>query len=362
MDLMDLRRAVITTGPHLVSVSGNPIQINNVEYAPAKQCRITFSPVQSGTGDPSPSNVRAISGLTGLTLSWCGKNLFDSNAEPFTTGQYISSVSDGRAVTTSNANYNIFAIPVNENTQYAVGVIKASDPMYAFIDAFGIVLSSGKNSGSTSGTVKTLTSPAGSTALLLSVAVKGTYKCDNILQVESGPATSYEAYSASTVPVSWQTEAGVVYAGEIDLINGTLTKTHEYTLYTGDNGEDWSMQTIDDGKNYFISFTQAAQTYTSSDLFCNMAKTKTSDSVSLVQGEIFVSRYHNLNVCLGTASGTSSLAEWRTWLSSHNLQVVYRLANPITYQLTPQTIRTMRGRNNIITNAVGNMSASVWTY
>ena len=44
---------------------------------PIDSLKIHFSPQQAGSGDPSPSNVREISGWTGLNISKTGKNLFD---------------------------------------------------------------------------------------------------------------------------------------------------------------------------------------------------------------------------------------------------------------------------------------------
>ena len=47
-------------------VAGYPLEV-----------RSGIEPVQSGSGDPSPSNVRPITGWTGATLTRCGKNLIN---------------------------------------------------------------------------------------------------------------------------------------------------------------------------------------------------------------------------------------------------------------------------------------------
>ena len=41
--------------------------------APLKQCKVYFNPIQEGEGDPSPENVRAIKGWTGLTAYRIGQ-------------------------------------------------------------------------------------------------------------------------------------------------------------------------------------------------------------------------------------------------------------------------------------------------
>lgn len=53
--------------------TGNPITIP--EYKELVKLTTQFSPKQAGTGDPSPENVRAISGWDEVAVTRCGKNL-----------------------------------------------------------------------------------------------------------------------------------------------------------------------------------------------------------------------------------------------------------------------------------------------
>lgn len=57
-----------------------------------------IEPVQEGTGDPSPENVRPITGWTEVTLRVCGKNLvqISERTEEIATGLIIDWHSDGR--------------------------------------------------------------------------------------------------------------------------------------------------------------------------------------------------------------------------------------------------------------------------
>lgn len=59
------------------TVTGNPVTFETVEETYAKGAELTFSPKQSGTGDPSPTNVRPISGRDSLSLTRNGKNLVE---------------------------------------------------------------------------------------------------------------------------------------------------------------------------------------------------------------------------------------------------------------------------------------------
>jgi len=50
------------------TATGNPLTFVTDKAKPLKSLLIPFTPVQSGTGDPSPDNVRPISGWTGLNV------------------------------------------------------------------------------------------------------------------------------------------------------------------------------------------------------------------------------------------------------------------------------------------------------
>ena len=62
----------ITSATGLVSFSTNLAE-------PLEKCECEFSPVQSGSGDPSPDNVRPITGWTGIKVTRTGKNLFSTD-------------------------------------------------------------------------------------------------------------------------------------------------------------------------------------------------------------------------------------------------------------------------------------------
>ena len=59
------------------SISGNPISISGLKANQlAVNPIITLEPIQAGSGTPSPSNIRAISGYDKIEVLSCGKNLF----------------------------------------------------------------------------------------------------------------------------------------------------------------------------------------------------------------------------------------------------------------------------------------------
>ena len=71
------RRQMLLMGGALTeyTVTGNPVAFNTNKAKPLTQCMAAFAPVQSGSGDPAPDNVRPISGWQGVKVTRTGKNL-----------------------------------------------------------------------------------------------------------------------------------------------------------------------------------------------------------------------------------------------------------------------------------------------
>lgn len=69
------------------TASGNPISLTGVAAAYAMSNIMTIEPVQSGSGDPSPTNVRPISGLTSGEVQTT--NGTDTNTATITFGQTV---------------------------------------------------------------------------------------------------------------------------------------------------------------------------------------------------------------------------------------------------------------------------------
>ena len=109
-------------------------------------------------------------------------------------------------------------------------------------------------------------------------------------QLEIGAtATTYEPYQATTLTVDWTSQAGTVYGGTLDVTTGVLTVTNGYIASYA--GETLPGEWISDRDEY--------------------------------------------------APGTTP---------TNGAQVVYELATPQTYQLTPQQMTTLYGLNNIWCN------------
>lgn len=75
VDLLEARRRILLNTPHLESLSGAMASFETDMSAKLKECKVYFTPIQEGSGDQSPENVRPIHGWDSVTVTRCGKNL-----------------------------------------------------------------------------------------------------------------------------------------------------------------------------------------------------------------------------------------------------------------------------------------------
>ena len=81
--------------------------------------------------------------------------------------------------------------------------------------------------------------------------------------------------------------------------------------------------------------------------------------VDLVSGEL-VDEWEGIASYNGETVGTQWISS--TGALTTGAQVAYKLATPITYQLTPQSLKSLRGLNNILTNANGNIDVKFYSH
>jgi hypothetical protein len=208
------------------------------------------------------------------------------------------------------------------------------------------------------------------------------YSCilDNNFQVEYGTEkTSYEPFKSFdqlTIPFP-QT----IYGGYVDLVKGEVVETYGKKEFTGQEslhvGVSWQQESI-----YLSSYSDGSEGINvvpfgemlATELFCNMCKPINSGSYySNVDKKIMTKgnttgkawRY----IIWGQSGFGSTLEEVQATLADlYNngtpFTVVGRYAEPWikTYSLDPETIKTLKGINNIWSDANGNIEVKFWKH
>ena len=168
---------------------------------------------------------------------------------------------------------------------------------------------------------------------------------DANIQIELGStATAYAPYSGNTYSISWQTEAGTVYGGSLDVTSGLLTVTHAI-VNLGD--QSWSYNS---GALRF-DCTSSAQLGAKSipdanvpDAYCSQYQVVKFNGNYSSSGPDNVLFFDSTLLRVRDKKYTDA-AVFKS--AMNGVQLVYELATPLTYQLTPTQITTLLGENNV---------------
>lgn len=235
------------------------------------------------------SNICPITGLTGLSVYRTGKNLldFENKSLPFNGNRPYTVLDFGEDKTFPALTLTFFM----DGAQYSTNSSAICDYLkndgthqYRLSTAFGLD-SANVNTGAFS---KSETNITFQKLVVYLGTDYGAYTAGTCsIQLELGSSTAYEPYNGNTYAVDWSAQAGTVYGGTLDVVTGVLTVDRaNIPSYNGETiNEPW---------------------LSSMDAY---------------------------------AAGTTPTI---------GAQVVYTLATPLTYQLTPTQVSALVGTNNVL--------------
>lgn len=180
-------------------------------------------------------------------------------------------------------------------------------------------------------------------------------------QLEIGStASAYEPYTGTSYPVSWQTEAGTVYGGTVDIVSGVLTVTHEIV----DLGSlNWGYNSAN--SLFYSSGISSTAAYvpmtTVANAMCDSYKTvmangyNTGIDMTISIGGAIVSKGVNVK-----DSRFSDAASFKSGVSG--VMFCYEIETPQTYQLTPTQIDLLKGANNLWQSENGDVTVGYWLH
>ena len=458
------------------TATGNPLTFLTDLARPLKSLVASFTPIQSGSGDPSPTNVRSISGWSGVNVTHCGQNLLnydliaDTNVGTDITGDrkavaftkagkyYIKSlrtwseaylyarvknadgtfgniiyvvagtnvtnktvtITDGQTLIMFNASSGVngttektierfdgWGIVVSfedmttyeaytgnvypatfpavgknllditqtdavkpgatgstitiENGVISIDAIAASSRTYVvFSQTFpaGTYTIQGKVSGSCNALrllasvefegssynnyygmyLKAINSTYGSMTFTLPSAAKIGVNLNNATGESGEPGSAYDIQLESgSSATTYEPYTSTIYGGSLDLATGVLTA--EWALVSKKWSEFGSKFAMEDNTRGQVSIADKRSASGGQGALCNVAKRKWNydeDSVHFYTD----ADYAVLTLPNGTDEST-------------DVQIVYPLATPLTYQLTPQQITALIGDNTIWSDANG---------
>lgn len=307
--------------------SGNPAVITDAFGGACKSLKLTLEPIQSGSGTPSPQNVRPISGLSELSVVRIGKNIL--NSADIVKGYY-----DYVTMLIESAGSEVYRgvkLYVAPGT-YTISFSKSASVVRLIAD--GVI------NYNPATNVKTYTFTVTATGYIaISWRDPNSANWDDTAQVQleiGSTATTYEPYTGESITRTYGT---TIYGGSDDV--------------TGD-GVISDTDLIDLGSLTWTYNAQQFQFYSNvlngaldgSDLVCSCYELDSSNyftnpnphSRGIISGRIYIvdTNYTDPNALKIALNG---------------MMHSYKLATPSSIPLTLQNITLLHGDNVLTTDA-----------
>ena len=340
------------------SASGNPVVIPDAAGERVfRSAAVDIDLVQEGSGDPAPDNVRPISGWTGAEIVRCGGNLAElhNDTNP-NAGNFTYSRLDGGNITCTKGNsggyYAKFMFPAVKGTTYrfAVDSFTVNGANYQLsvhiykdelwgedIERFNIQSPSNPLTWydwtATESGLLVVGLYTGSATEPGTVVTLDGFRIGLAAEADKG----YAAYEGDTCSVAFPSEAGTVYGGTLDLTAGTLTVTHGFRQCSGTDVNQYGTTS---GGVPNVKLSNTSDVAASGDIYCD--RYMGSRGGSTESGIFRISPNGSTYIY---DSRFTDEATAKQILTDERPVLVYPLATPIVYQLTPVQIEALAGLN-----------------
>ena len=364
------RKIIETLCPPL-DVSGNPVTCEPVARYPLGVVA-SWEPTQAGSGEPSPENIRPISGREAVTVQRCGENLL--KITPFATavnkGVTFEYVPDGgiRIQGTASANTDSPTFPVRH---FPPGKYYGLD-MGTGIAASIVVQRAGKglwlNAKGTFEIIK------GDIVKYWYMIVNPGYTANKTVYPYIVPGTTapttYTPYRGDTLALALPS---TVYGGTVDAVTGDGAEA--WKLVTLDGTEAWNSWGVDFRVNghtgfylYAVNDYNAAENasaisshykfssgaYGGAQLGFGLADSKTKYLIISVANDALAD----------TSSNDAAIKSFKAFLAAQYaagtpVQIAYKLAEPVPFQATGNgPIMPLEGETNTIMTDADSVSVT----
>lgn len=356
-----------------IAASGSVISFDSASAgSPINPLIAHIEPVQTGSGDPSPDNVRPITGWTAANVTRTGKNLLDksrvvaitsaTSVEQLRTGVRVTSKTAGtyRSTWTSLADMGLvsgrtYTVSADVTVTKGTGDITIRNKRNE--------ITIGKYFGSSgSGSITFTYNPDNHYYLSLFCTLgsndasygdgTGDVSYTNLQFEEGSVATAYEPYTGNEYSVPFG-EAGTVYGGTLDVARGLLTVDTKMYAITGDEtvGGGWTYNTNRGAFSFYPTMSPAGYAVpgakgggVASSHYLTLGDT-TADKAWFPSSS-------GATIFVRDGSFGGDVDAWKAYLREQYaagtpVQLVYKLQNAAAYRLTPQEVTTLLGTNNI---------------
>ena len=289
------------------------------------------------------SNICPITGWTGANVWHTGKNLLRLNFSNSTSNQ-VTWTNEGNGVVKANGTASAYTEKYIGKLDLKAGVTYHLKGGISGLVNFYLYTTSVLKTDSGNGADYTPTRDIKNVYAYVSVASGVTVNNQLIYPlIEIGTTNVFEPYAGSSVSVSWQTEAGTVYGGTLDVTTGVLTVNKvSKTISTLTNRSE-------NANGYFWHSTATALSIpliasTNAGLISDRFALSSNTSYTSGEGRI---TFFDSGIIRWKEQADLTKEQYTNYLAEHPFQIVYQPATTTTYQLTPTEVKTLLGTNNI---------------
>lgn len=317
--------------------TGNPVQCYPVTCYPLG-VTASWEPVQEGSGEPSPENIRPISGRDSVKVERCGENLlphiFDRIPDTVTK--------DGLTIVkTPKGTIHVSGKKTETNWTDLFRIVLAESErveMPAGTYSWGSGVSLTTDKGNLYVSPFTTDTPRIITGAYAAVNTAGTYNKDYIPALVAGSEkpTKVEPYTGQTATL---TLPRTIYGGEVDAVTGDGQETWQAKSFNGT--ENWAL--YDDGSSAKFFYT-ADYTVDSEplDTICSHFRKATFTRGTIIR--VYTSVFTDLDAYKDYLTAQ--------YAAGTPVQIAYKLATPTPFTATgAQPIPALSGVNTVITDA-----------
>ena len=328
-------------------------QFNTADGGLLSKCQINLVPVQSGSGDPSPDNVRPISGHTEVDLFNNGQNRW--KGETYSYGGITYTYNDGEYTMSGSTAYNInYECLLDEELPIGTYAVCGFNESAISGVTLRLKLKNGTvgydlalSSANASQTV-TVSSPIVSVIIRVSnTTFSGTEKFKPMISSGSSVPTEWTPYLGHL----YQVQIGsTVYGGNDDIVNGNAKSTYKlidmgdltYNYNSTDN--IFGTSVISDMADYDTSRIQlACEVFKALKPKGTDIKNEPDNCIAFNNGSLKFLRIK----CTSYTDGSAL----KTALTGYKL--AYEVNNPTDITHDSTQIETLAGQNNLSTPLSG---------
>lgn len=326
--------------------SGNPAVITDAFGGACKSLKLTFEPIQSGSGEKSPQNPYVISGRTQSVVARTGKNLFPLFTEETKNGITLS-YNSGKLILDGTASSTAFFNITNLNIPSANYVISCNNTATANVhltmrkiggtsDLFDIPLNAANKTTTINNSIGSIT------MYVVSGTVLSNYEIG--YQVEMGTtATDYEPYTSTSITRTYGT---TIYGGSDDVTGEGAIRTKKLNEING------GFSVAGSGAFYKDGITDISDIPSLCNIYPMGAEVQGTGGANDHPKTLCWQKngLQSLRLCIYD-SDFADVAAFNTALAQTPMQVIFDLATPTSIPLTAQNITLLHGDNVLTTDA-----------